>query len=201
MWQGQKKNDGGLFWYFQTCRLKYSPVGAWLVHIRISVDMELWFMSLNHLGGLSLRKSDVLRALAKGRKPDSARKIFLSWSSRSSRKLCHSLSAMVSTLVRAEEWETNRGRRYLESWHFMLAAACAFLSVIFIWSRPPWPGVQRRVPVILGRKVNSLTMFFRNMSEACWVACGPGSKMDISAAVESEKIRNSRMSSSPSIVL
>jgi len=31
--QGYWKKDAGLFWYFHTHRLKYSPVGAWLVHI------------------------------------------------------------------------------------------------------------------------------------------------------------------------
>ena len=78
----------------------------------------------------------------------------------------------------------------------MFAVACAFLSVIFIWSRPPCPGVQRRVLVMLGKKVNSLSMFFQNMSKVC----GPRSKIDISTAVESEKILNSCMSGSPSIV-
>jgi len=43
-------------------------------------------------------------------------------------------------------------------------------------------------------------MFDRNMSDACWEECGPGSKMDVSAEVESEKIRNSRMGGFPSIV-
>jgi len=57
------------------------------------------------------------------------------------------------------------------------------------------------VPVMSGRAVKIRIMFFRNMSEACWAVCGPGSNIDVSAAVESEKIRNSRMSSSPSIVM
>ena len=82
----------------------------------------------------------------------------------------------------------------------MLAAARAFLSVVFIWSRLPWPGVQIKSPVMLGRKVKIFSMLLRKMCEACWQACGPGSKIDVSAAVESEKMRNSRMSSSPSII-
>ena len=81
------------------------------MHIWVRVDMELRLIFLNHLGGLSFMKSEVLRALAKGRNPDSALKIFLSSSSRSSRNVCHSLSVMVSTSVRAEERETKWGRR------------------------------------------------------------------------------------------
>ena len=67
------------------------------------------------------------------------RNLLLGWKIRSSlssrwlRNLCHSLSAWVSMLVRAADHEMKRERRY---WSFMLAAACAFLSVKVMWSRP-----------------------------------------------------------------
>ena len=112
--QGHWKKDSGLSLYFQTEDLKYSPVGTWLVHIWVSWDMVDLLMDLNHFGGLSLRNVEVFLALAKGRNPLGVgfiRKIFWSWSSRSSRKACHSLSACVSTSVRAAERETKRGRR------------------------------------------------------------------------------------------
>jgi len=43
-------------------------------------------------------------------------------------------------------------------------------------------------------------MFLRNMSDACWHGCGEGSKIDVSAAAESEKMWNFLMSGFPSIV-
>ena len=43
-------------------------------------------------------------------------------------------------------------------------------------------------------------MFDLNMREACWQVCGDGLKMEVSAAVESEKRWNSLMSCFPSIV-
>ena len=46
----------------------------------------------------------------------------------------------------------------------------------------------------------SCNMFFQNMREVYCAMCGPGSKMDISAVVESEKMRNSCMSGSQSII-
>ena len=52
MWRhGHRKKDGGLSLYFHTCFLKYSPVGAWLVHIWVSWEKCLRLMSLNHFGG------------------------------------------------------------------------------------------------------------------------------------------------------
>ena len=46
--QGQWKKASGLFWYFQTLDLKYSPVGAWLVHIWVRVDMRyMWVGEVN----------------------------------------------------------------------------------------------------------------------------------------------------------
>jgi len=82
----------------------------------------------------------------------------------------------------------------------MLAAVLVFLSVIFIWSSPPCPGVQTRDPVMSGLSENSWNMFFRKAREDCWAAYGPGFKMDVSAAVESEKILNSHKSGFPSII-
>ena len=67
--QGQWKKDVGLSWYFHTHRLKYSPVGAWLVHIWVSLDMVERLIVLNHLAGLRVMNVDDLRLLVKGLKP------------------------------------------------------------------------------------------------------------------------------------
>jgi len=64
--QGQWKKDVGLSWYFHTHHLKYSPVGAWLVHIWVSLDMVGRLTALNHLAGFRVRKVEDLRLLAKG---------------------------------------------------------------------------------------------------------------------------------------
>ena len=69
-----------------------------------------------------------------------------------------------------------------------------------MWSRPPCPGVQTSRPLTSDLVVKSWSMFDLNMREACWQACGDGSKMEVSAAVESEKRRNSLMLCFPSIV-
>ena len=55
-------------------------------------------------------------------------------------------------------------------------------------------------PVTSGRSENSWNIFLRKASDDCWAAWGPGSKIDVSAAVESENILNSVMSGSPSII-
>jgi len=46
------------------------------------------------------------------------------------------------------------------------------------------------VLVMSGLSANSWSMFFWKVREARWAACGPGSNMDVSEAVESEKIQN-----------
>jgi len=46
----------------------------------------------------------------------------------------------------------------------------------------------------------SCSMFLWKVSDACWAACGPGLKMDMSGAVELKKILNSCMSGSLSII-
>ena len=132
--QGHKKNESGLSRYFQTLRLKYSPVGPWLVHIWVSCDIRLRLMALNHAGGLSLRNVDVFRWSAKGLKPLCFQKIFWSLSSRLSRKVCHSLSAMVSTSVRAADRETKRGRRYwlLDSLRLAVSSSVGICKEIYL---------------------------------------------------------------------
>ena len=47
----------------------------------------------------------------------------------------------------------------------------------------------------------SLSMFDWNRREACWAMCRAGSNIDVSDAVESKKMWNSRMSGVPSMVL
>ena len=124
------KNDCGLSWYFSTAYLKYSPVGAWLVHSWVSWDMRERLIDLNHLVGLVFKKVEVFRASAKGLKPLFGRKIFASRSSRSSRYLCHSFRARLSTSDRAADRETNRGKRRALFGMVELAADLAFLSVM-----------------------------------------------------------------------
>ena len=133
--QGQWKKDAGLSWYFHTHRLKYSPVGAWLVHIWVSLDMVERSIALNHLAGFRVRKVEDFRLLAKGLNPLWPQKIPLWLSSSELRCACHSLMASSSTSDRAADLETNKGKRYrpLDE----LAAALAFLSVNVMWSRPP----------------------------------------------------------------
>ena len=67
--QGQWKKDGGLSWYFHTQCLKYSPVGAWLVHIWVSRDIRDRLIVLNHLAGFRATNVDDLRLQVKGLKP------------------------------------------------------------------------------------------------------------------------------------
>jgi len=64
--QGHWKKDAGLFWYFHTHHLKYSPVRAWLVHTWVSQDIRECVMVLNHLAGFRWTKVDECRFPLKG---------------------------------------------------------------------------------------------------------------------------------------
>ena len=55
---------------------------------------------------------------------------------------------MVSTSVSAADLETKSGKKYLFLDKSRLATALVFLSVMSMWSSPPCPGVQRRVPLM-----------------------------------------------------
>ena len=83
----------------------------------------------------------------------------------------------------------------------LLAAALAFLLVMVMWSRPPWPGVQVSLPLMSFLAEKSLSVFDQNRREAYWQACGLGSKIEVSVEVESKKRWNSLMSDFPSMVL
>ena len=103
-------------------------------------------------------KVEVFRVWAKGRKPLWLRKILASLSSRSSRNFRHSLSARVSTSVRAAERETKLGKRYWLVVRSLLAADLACLSVVVILSSPPCPGVHSILPLMSFHCENSWNM-------------------------------------------
>ena len=125
-------------------------------------------MVLNHLAGLVLTKVDDFRFPMKGKEPllGGFRNMSVLESSRLSKCLCHSDKASRSISERAAECDTNSGRTQRVG-VTLLAAALAFLSVMVMWSRPPWPGVQLSLPLTSILFVKSLSMFDRNRRDAC----------------------------------